>query len=68
LLTVTKDELSDTSNVHSNRAKEILVATQANKALWRDSTLEATQDEDGRSIWDQEADQTKQCWIAWNRS
>jgi hypothetical protein len=67
-LTVTKYELSNPSNVHSYRAKEVIIATQANKTLRRNSTLKATQNKNGRGIWDEEADQTKKCWITWLRS
>lgn len=60
---VAQDELGNTCKRHANRAQEIVVTTETNKSRWRHCASPAEQDEDGRGVWYQEADESEQCWI-----
>lgn len=40
--TVPENKLRNTSNIHRNRTKEIIISTQAHETLWCDGALEAT--------------------------
>lgn len=50
--TVSENKLRNTSNIHRNRPKEIIIATQAHKTLWRDGALEPAEYEDGGCVGD----------------
>jgi hypothetical protein len=67
-LTVTKDELCNTSQVHSDAAEKIVIPTQADETLRGDCTLEAAEDEDRGSVWDQESYQAEECGVSLYRS
>jgi hypothetical protein len=48
--TVSEHKLRNTSNVHRNRPKEVIISTQADETLWRDGALEAAEYEDGGGV------------------
>jgi hypothetical protein len=57
--TVTKDKLGDASDVHGQGAEEVVVGADADQALRRDSSLKSAQNEDSRSVRDQEPNEPK---------
>ena len=57
--TVVQYKLGDASDVHGKCTEEVVIATETDQTLWSDCSLEAAQDEDGGSIWHQEADQAE---------
>lgn len=61
--TVSENEFGNSGDVHRDAAKEVVVTTQSDERLRSHGTLKAAQDEDCGRVRDQEADQTKKCWI-----
>jgi hypothetical protein len=61
--TISKDKLSNTSNIHRNATKEIVIPTQSNKTGWCDGALETTQNENGGRVRDQETEQAEERWV-----
>jgi hypothetical protein len=51
-LTVTENELGNTSNVHSDATKEVVVAAQSRQTCRSNSTLEAAENENRGGVWD----------------
>ena len=65
--TVSKNELGDTGKVHGDGAEEVVVTVQTDETGWRHSTSQTAEGEDGGCVGDQETEQTKECWVGWNR-
>lgn len=59
LRTVSEDKLSNTSNVHGNAAKKVVVATQSNQTLGSHGTLEAAENEDSGCVRNEETNEAK---------
>jgi len=60
---VAENELGDSGDVHGDGAEEVVVAVKATyRGDWRGS-LKATQAEDGRGVWDQEAEEAEEGWV-----
>jgi hypothetical protein len=61
--TISKDKLSNTSNIHRNAAEEVVIPTQSNETGWCDGALESTQNENGGRVRDQETEQAEERWV-----
>lgn len=58
-ITVSEDEFADTSNVHGDGAKEVVVTIETDKTGWWDGSLKAAEDKDCGRVRDQETDETE---------
>ena len=54
---VAQDELRDSSEHHSDRSEEVVVAAQTRQTGWWSCTSPSDEDEDGARVGDQEADE-----------
>jgi hypothetical protein len=66
LRTVTKYELCNAGDVHRDSTEEVVVATEADEALWCNGALKATEDKDRRRVWNEEAYQSKESWVGFS--
>jgi hypothetical protein len=61
--TISKDKLSNTSDIHRNAAEEVVISTQSNETGWCDGALETTKNENGGRVRNQETDQAEERWV-----